>query len=571
MTIFFKFKESVRSIFKGLIMNLHWLIYGLIHISVFGNTLAYIVKWNKDASLDSKEGELKIQHDLVAVGNNGMNSSVFRKHFEKFAKYSLDEKCRLGLDLSVAFQVYTPYIDIRDHSKYLILSGILPAIMSDILKFCCNKSTVTFGEWYKSIPQAEERYEEDKHLDFTFPLYGLDGPNTNLYKENPFIPLVEAPRMVLLVPEQLFETKNTRTHVLLKTILNSWPMLVFIAVSASLSGLIIWFLDRNKNPGEFPPSFFVGAWEGFWWAFVTMTTVGYGDRSPKSIMARIFCILWILCGIILISLFTGLVTAALSVSATPVFNLPGARIGAVSGSKEFQVGVGLNADMQSYENHHSLFDDLENNKLDGAIIDNFILSAIRHKFQETKLRIEREIPYSITYGTAIRSNSPNVEKCFRKYVHHYPRKMFEVISNVLKPVKNPTDETRVEVLAAEKLFYEENKFKLVVYVQTGCLGIFVVGGIIWEFFVRNSPTGKYGIFHATARKAREENDENPIIQSRKYQEVTNMPELENLIDEYETFHGKWMAKVQQLRADWFLLKSRNGNSNKSIEVVEESV
>ena len=99
-------------------MNLHWLLSGLIHISVFENSLAYIVKWNKDASLDSKEGELKIQHDLVATGKDGMNSSVFRKHFEKFANYSLDEKCRLGLDLSVAFQVYTPYIDIRDHCKY---------------------------------------------------------------------------------------------------------------------------------------------------------------------------------------------------------------------------------------------------------------------------------------------------------------------------------------------------------------------------------------------------------------------------------------------------------------------
>lgn len=53
----------------------------------------------------------------------------------------------------------------------------------------------------------------------------------------------------------------------------------------------------------------------------------YGDRSPKSILARIFCIFWILCGIILVSLFTGLVTAALSISATPVYNIPGAKVG----------------------------------------------------------------------------------------------------------------------------------------------------------------------------------------------------------------------------------------------------
>lgn len=45
------------------------------------------------------------------------------------------------------------------------------------------------------------------------------------------------------------------------------------------------------------------------------------------------------------------------------------------------------------------------------------------------------------------------------------------------------------MLAAEKLFYEENTFKLVVYIQAGCLGVFIVGGVIWEFFVRNKPTG----------------------------------------------------------------------------------
>ena len=114
--------------------------------------------------------------------------------------------------------------------------------MADILTSCCPLSKVTFAEVYKSIKQAEESFDKKKHLDFTFPIYGLQGYATTTYKDHPFIPLVEAPRMVLLVPESLFENKNTRTQVLLKTVLNSWPMLVFISVSACLSGLIIWFL-----------------------------------------------------------------------------------------------------------------------------------------------------------------------------------------------------------------------------------------------------------------------------------------------------------------------------------------
>ena len=58
----------------------------------------------------------------------------------------------------------------------------------------------------------------------------------------------------------------------------------------------------------------------------TVSNLRYGDRSPKSPYARAFCIIWILLGIVLISLFTGLITAALSVSATPVFKVNGAKV-----------------------------------------------------------------------------------------------------------------------------------------------------------------------------------------------------------------------------------------------------
>jgi len=35
-----------------------------------------------------------------------------------------------------------------------------------------------------------------------------------------------------------------------------------------------FFQDTKENPDELPRNFFKGAYEGFWWAFITMTTVG---------------------------------------------------------------------------------------------------------------------------------------------------------------------------------------------------------------------------------------------------------------------------------------------------------
>lgn len=65
-------------------------------------------------------------------------------------------------------------------------------------------------------------------------------------------------------------------------------------VTVMLSGLIISRLD----PG------IATFWEGIWWAWSTMTTVGYGDLVPQTAAARIFASLVMLFGVVLLSLVT---------------------------------------------------------------------------------------------------------------------------------------------------------------------------------------------------------------------------------------------------------------------------
>ena len=46
-------------------------------------------------------------------------------------------------------------------------------------------------------------------------------------------------------------------------------------------------------------------------AFVTMTTVGYGDKVPRTIVGRIVAMIWSIIGIALISLITASLTTVL--------------------------------------------------------------------------------------------------------------------------------------------------------------------------------------------------------------------------------------------------------------------
>ena len=59
-----------------------------------------------------------------------------------------------------------------------------------------------------------------------------------------------------------------------------------------------------------------------------MTTVGYGDKSPKSIPARLFSIIWIYTGIVIFGIIAASLTAVIIDGATPQpASMGGKRVG----------------------------------------------------------------------------------------------------------------------------------------------------------------------------------------------------------------------------------------------------
>lgn len=87
-----------------------------------------------------------------------------------------------------------------------------------------------------------------------------------------------------------------------------------LALTISLVGIIVWWFERNKNREQFGGKVHEGVGAGFWWSAVTMTTVGYGDKAPKSFGGRVVALVWMFCGIILISSFTAAITSALTIN-----------------------------------------------------------------------------------------------------------------------------------------------------------------------------------------------------------------------------------------------------------------
>ncbi len=78
-------------------------------------------------------------------------------------------------------------------------------------------------------------------------------------------------------------------------------------------GTLLWFVERRENPYQFRKGL-RGLFDGLWWAAVTMTTVGYGDKAPKSHLGKAVAIVWMFTAIIIISSFTATIASTLTVN-----------------------------------------------------------------------------------------------------------------------------------------------------------------------------------------------------------------------------------------------------------------
>lgn len=81
-------------------------------------------------------------------------------------------------------------------------------------------------------------------------------------------------------------------------------------------GFLVWLAERKQNSGEFSRRFFPGWGSGIWFSIATMTTVGYGDKVPRSLLGRFIGGSWAVIMMLAVSSLTGVVAAELTNART---------------------------------------------------------------------------------------------------------------------------------------------------------------------------------------------------------------------------------------------------------------
>ncbi len=192
----------------------------------------------------------------------------------------------------------------------------------------------------------------------------------------------------------------------------------FLKVAAGLSFLLalvgfgVWLFERKRNPEQFGGSRLQGLGSGFWWAAVTMTTVGYGDKAPKTLGGRLVGFVWMFAGVIVISGFTAAIATSLTVNAISTDirspqDLAGKRVGTVRQSAVQSAVLQAGWKIRGFDTLEEAVAALADGQLDAVFYDAPLLTyLVSHEAYRDELTVLPQLIRTQSYAIALSPDSP---------------------------------------------------------------------------------------------------------------------------------------------------------------------
>ena len=202
---------------------------------------------------------------------------------------------------------------------------------------------------------------------------------------------------------------------LLRASAQLWRPLAGILVMLFVVAHLAWLVESRRNPEHFPRPYFKGIGEGLWWGSVTLTTVGYGDRTPRSVWGRLLAMVWMLTAIVLIANLTARITTSFTVqqlrsSINGPDDLSAKRVATVRAttSSDFLENRGLSP--VKVDSISSAFQMLEEHRVDAVVYDSPALLYYVNTKGRGAVRVVGAIFAPQDYGIAVRLGDPMRKK-----------------------------------------------------------------------------------------------------------------------------------------------------------------
>jgi ABC-type amino acid transport substrate-binding protein len=152
------------------------------------------------------------------------------------------------------------------------------------------------------------------------------------------------------------------------------PLILAILAMLVVTGVVMWFLERPRHPAaQGTESSVATLRDGIYWAVVTMTTVGYGDKTPKTNWGRMIAIFWMMGSLVLVSLLSTSMVSRLTAERVEsgadvaASDLVGKRLAAAAYSSGAEYLDGLHLQYEKLPNLQQALDSLAHGQSDAVV------------------------------------------------------------------------------------------------------------------------------------------------------------------------------------------------------------
>lgn len=192
-----------------------------------------------------------------------------------------------------------------------------------------------------------------------------------------------------------------------------WYIAGMLSVLLLIVGTIIYFLERRENEDNFggDRSVLKGVGSGFWWAGVTMTTIGYGDKAPITFFGRAIALIWMLVAMAVTAVLTAsLVSAVMGSSGGKKINVPAdlrnMKVAAVEGSAAAQYLQEERISFQEFSELPKALEAVNKDDLDAVLHSVPTLRYTINNNSDLSLKVQSVPIDPHYYAFAIASDSP---------------------------------------------------------------------------------------------------------------------------------------------------------------------
>ena len=179
-------------------------------------------------------------------------------------------------------------------------------------------------------------------------------------------------------------------------------------------GSLIWLAERRENSEQFPKRWLPGIASGMWFAVVTLTTVGYGDKAPISRTGRGITATWMVISLIAVSSLTASLASAFTLFLSGAketmirspLQLQQRRVVTLEGTSGVELAERSGMRVVKAENLDQGIDLLLSDQAEALIFER---PALRFHLKQNPQLAVQLAPFTLaeeTYGFVFRSGNP---------------------------------------------------------------------------------------------------------------------------------------------------------------------